>query len=423
MATGVTSLLTPIDPDDLFAIAETLGTTLGLSTADFQPGEPAYAILDVASTWLANTWNTFAIPALSSQFLDYATGSWLSLRAALDYNRPQAQASFAGGMLTVVNQGNGYFSLTPGQLRVQNAAGNTYTNTTFGTLTPWAGGSTAYPTVQLQFTADVAGSASSCLPGGILTTPVSGPAGVVVQTNATPFVGNDAELESVTRQRCKAAVTEGSAGGPRGEYLSVAMDPVGAFSRREVPYPSSWNNATTGAPIPSSITRAVPIDLGLGNLQVALATASGPASGNATTPDTDVFKANAAIQCFVVPPGITCQVVPATAVQVPLGIITLYIDQNSGISVAEAIANATANLTNFFATLPIGGVRTVPGGQGYVLRNKILSLLTTPPNPNVTQVGLGIFDALMPSFTADLPLPAAGVAVPSFTITAVMVAQ
>src|SRR5690242_21415343 len=59
---------------------------------------------------------------------------------------------------------------------------------------------------------------------------------------------------------------------------------------RSVPVPSTWG---TAAP---AISRVAVVPQGGSTIYIYLASKSGPASGDASTADTDVFKANTAIR-------------------------------------------------------------------------------------------------------------------------------
>ncbi len=209
--------------------------------------------------------------------------------------------------------------------------------------------------------------------------------------------------------RARVAVTSRSSSGPLGAYLDAALDPVTAFTSRRLPAPSSWG---TSAP---AILRVRVQQPGNGIVLVWCASGSGPAAGSNVLVDTDVFKANVAIQLFVVPPGATCTVAPAILQTLALGTITLDVSAESRVTAAEAIATATAAVDAFFSTLPIGGARDVSSPtQGYVFFKKVVGVLTA---------GFGVENVVCSGFTADVAVGGNAVVAPTYTFAANIVTQ
>jgi hypothetical protein len=198
--------------------------------------------------------------------------------------------------------------------------------------------------------------------------------------------------------------------GPRAEYTSIALDPVGAFTRRNLPVPTTFNS---GQP---AITRVAVLEPGGSVVNVYLASSSGPAAGNMATAGSDVYEAYVAILAFVVPPGTTCNVYAATSHTVNPGAIAITLSAASNVAVPAAVATATAGLLNFFATLPIGGARTMTGGTGYVFEAAAKAAMWGP----------GVVDIVVPGLDDDTPLAlgATDVAVlGTYSITATVVSQ
>lgn len=332
----------------------------------FQPTEPLPRTLDAVIGWVVDDlWNPIVAPALRGAWIDTATGAWLRLLSALRYNRPARDASAATVTLTVENRGSFFGTKPAGTLRAKHATtGKTYSNSTAVTFTPW-GGSGAYPVWDVVFVADEVGTASNAMPGTISATPVSAPSGVFFHTNAAAALGQNEEREGSLKERLRAARAEAT--GTRSDYVGVALDPVGALTRAGLTVPASWQGVTP------AISRVRVIPLGGAAVSVLLASDSGPAAGDTSTPDSDVYRANAAIQLISAKTGFTVNVRAATALAVNVGDVQVYIDRATpGASVAEAKAWIAESLADFFATLPIGGRRTnVFLPQGWVFSDEV----------------------------------------------------
>lgn len=412
-APAITSLLAPWDKTaTLSSLYTLLGAVFGTPLA-LQPGEPVPALLDTMVGWAVDdVLNPIVLPALQSAVLDYASGPWLALRAWVDFNRPQIQQT--AGTQTVILQNRGSFSgsIAAGAIRIASTGsvtltskGATYTNTTAGTLVAFTSG--AYPTVTLTFEADAAGSASKALPGDFAlysTAPTKAPIGVFVQQVNGPFQGADLESDANLKLRIRAVPTELSPTPPREAYEAVARDPAGSLTRRGITPPTTW-----GAAAPA-ITRVRVVCPGNAVINVYLASASGPAAGDSSTADSDVYKAFLAITLVLNPFGTSAlTVVAASANDLALGVLTLVVDRDANVTADEAAATATAALTAYFATLPIGGQRLSAGGQGYVFVKAVLAVLGA---------GLGVIDVLMTGMsngTADYAVAVSDVVVASWT--------
>lgn len=409
MAVSIKQLLGgPLDKTKVLAdLYDVLGAIFGQPLA-LQPGSPIPDVLDGVVEWFVDElWNPLALPALQAQVGDFATGFWLSLLAQTLWRRPRIEAQ--AGTLTVVLENRGSFTGSLPVIRAKHATtGKTYSAAAgAGTITAY-GGSGPYPTVSVTLTADEAGTKSNAQPNTLAMYPtalVAGPVNIFVQSNTLCF-GSDEEMDGPLLARGRAAVGELSAAGPSKAYLSVALDPTGAFTRRQLtpPWPLTY--------VPA-VTRIRVVDQAPG-VAVYLASNSGPAAGNTGTPDTDVFNVAMALLLFVIPPGIPKSIQAATAHTIVLGTITLTVDAAANVTATEAEDAAKAAIDSFFAKLPIGGARKTTGGTGYVFYEKVLGVFDAPSY---------VVEADMPSFIADAALAAGDVAVPTYTIHANVVDQ
>ena len=411
MTAAVPELLSTQDPDVVLAdLYDALGLLFGYPLA-LQPGEPIPAALDVVVSWFINDiWNPIIVPALQAPFLDYASGDWLGNTAFGTYNRPRITSEAATGPMVIENRTGGYVApQAAGQVRIKSSVtGATYVNTTTITFATAAPPAYPYPYGSAIFEADAEGTASNANPGDIAAYPtalVAGPINCFAQTNVGPMLGSDGEIDPLLVSRCKLAPSELSVVSPPDAYTSVCLDPLGAFSRRGITPPSTWG---TAAP---AITRVGVSEPGNSTIAISLASASGPAAGNSSTADTDVYKAFLACQ-LVLPPGFTLTVAAATQHTIALGTVTIYLDRNARIDPAVAVATATLAINIFFSTLAIGGARIVAGGQGYVFATKVDAVLSA--GPGVVDVGMTF---------SDVALAATEVAVPTYTLQAQLVTQ
>ena len=418
MAIALKDLIKDLVDTEVLEDMRAVGRLLGLSDYAMATGRPVGAVMSVFAGQFAKLWNAYPAPWMRSAFLDYATGDWLTFRAWTGYKRYRGGQTFATGDVVIENRGGGFYTITPGVIRLKNAAGKTFTNTVGGTLTPWLGAG-AYPTLSMVFQADAAGAASNTPAGGIAAFPtplVSGPANVYAQTNASALLGSDAEKDPALVNRCRISTGPLSPGGPRRAYESVALD-----VRRDangdpvLPEPIGTDAAAYAAATALNITRVRVLEPGSNIVRVLLASAAGAASGTSASPGTDVFVANMALQLWACPAGMTLIVEPAVELPVALGLITLFVNRASLVTKAEAEAAALAALDDFFRTFPIGGRRKVPGDIGRLYKGEFEGIAKA--------ASPGIFEVDANSFPFDVIVGESKVVVPSYTVNAVLVTQ
>lgn len=325
----------------------------------WQSGEPLRAVMSIVARVLAAIWS-LALPWLRAPFLDLAEGDLLTLIAWSVYGIRRKGAEFGRRSLTVQNRGPGFYTVTPGQIRIKNGVtGKTFTNTTGGTLTAWGGG--AYPATSMVFTADEAGSGSDTFSGDIAETPVTAPAGLFVLTNDAAILGSDEETDEALRVRAKLSQAPLSPAGPRAAYEMIALSTL----------------RPDGNPV--DVNRVRVIDVGNCTLEVYLAGNSGPTTGYMNTAGTDVWLVYQALLKPVVPTGITCNVYGAVAQSLTIT-IALTVDSESGLTADEAVTAATNAVNAYLARFPIGGNRKAPAvdafSPGNLFASEILAKAT-----------------------------------------------
>jgi len=381
--------------EDILAVAK----ALGLTTTSWNPNGKAWAVVSILAGKISDYWNAYLVPAIRANFLDYAEGDWLTFAAWATYFTVRKEATFAGGTLVIENRGTDFFNFVPGDLRVKikdgaTNKGKTFTSVTGGTLSPWAGGLAAYPTVEIQFKADEAGSGSNAAPGDVDENLVVGAADVYARTNTTSFYGTDEESDEDLRARARLQTGTLSVGGVRAVYEYVAKStkrPDGTF-------------------VDVSRVRLLPSN---GNVYVYLASPTGAATGDTSIEGSDVYLVNIEIQNKVAPVGINVNV--SAAIEIPVAYtIHLYVKREANLTAEDAIAAAQAALDEHFANLRIGGDVLTPGGQGYVIASELGAI--------ASESAKGIFRATVEP-NLDTPLDPNEVAVPSLTINATVVTK
>jgi len=335
--TTLDTLVTPMTVEEAkTAIYDALAAR-GVSTTDWKLG----AVMRTLIAALA-----IVIAALSSMqaaiaklgFLEYASGSWLTMVARYVYGVERTAATFAAGTLTFDNLGGGVFSGVAGDLVVSSSVnGKEYRNTASYTIGALATG------VEIAFEAVEAGSSSSAAVGTIDTL-VSVLSGVTV-TNAADLVGTDEEEDAALRLRCSESLGALSPNGPRDAYAYFAR------------------SATKDDGTSAGVTRVRVVPDGTGTVDVYVASASGAIAGTIGDTTTALGAVDDAIQTNVVPLCVTANIASVTTVSMPVT-YEIWVRSTIGLTGAEVQTAISDALTSFVSTHPIGG--EIISGSGYV---------------------------------------------------------
>lgn len=398
MAIPIDGALSEITFESVLEDELDIARDLGISETAWAPGRPLRAVLSLTATLVSQGYNKLALPALRGRFFGAARGAWLTLLAWTDRDVERSGAEFAAGATAVENRGGGFFTIAAGDLRIQNASGKTFTNTTGGALQPWLG-SGAYPTLDLTWSADESGTASNTPAGGIKAHPtplVSGPASVYARTNATAWLGADEEPDDQLARRAVIAPAKAAPGGPRAKYEAIALETTRPDGKTRV-----------------NVNRVRILEPGNGVVRLLLASPAGAAAGDASTVGTDVYQVNARIQTAVVPPGTTAIVESADERPIGLGTFTVYVATESTTTREAAESKAHAALVEWAQKLPIGGRRKVAGALGYIFVQEARAVAKAAVP--------GCFLVECPA--ADVVMGADDVAVISWSVMAVVVKQ
>lgn len=412
MAIALTDLIKDLDRKEVLDDFIQVGKVLGLSTGAWQPGEPIYNLIVIFADQVTRLWNNVLVKALRAMFLDFGEGDWLTLFAGTFYETWRQEETFAIGTLVIENRSLvAFYNFSPGDIKVQNAAGKTFTATTGGSLGPWSG-SGLTPRLTLSMKADEVGAASNTVADGIAhypTAPLSAFAGIYVYAN-TVFIGSDQETDASLKKRARLSTGPLSPASPRSAYESVALS--ARVSADGIPLLSRDAGYDIATPVNVNRTRIT--EPGGGVVHVYVASPAGAADGDDVTPGSDVFYINALIQDRVAPAGISVTVASAVVRSVTVPTISVYIDRESLVTTQEAYDAVLAAVTEFFEMLPIGGMRVTPMGTGYVFLSEIAAKASESLD--------GIFRVAISG--SDVALLAAEVAVPdAFTILTTVVTQ
>jgi hypothetical protein len=385
-------------------------TMLGLvwdGAAAWEPGDFGFDFTDTIIAWFCDRWNQWIAPTIRAQYLDFASGDALTFAAWARYNRPRNAETFAVGDVVLESRGIFVGTIAVGTIRIQAADGKSYTNASAATMALWMG-SGPYTTATVSVRADEAGSGSNALANSLPVYPTTlraGPGGVYVQTNAA-LLGTDEEADPLLKKRCALAIQERALSG-RGLLEAIALDPIGALRRAKLPIDPTW-------PATVNVTRVRLDEPGNGVTLAYLMSAGGAASGDTSTPGSDVFICNVAMQSLGLPAGGTLTTAAAAEHAIAYGTITVKVRREVLVTAVAAAATATAALVAFFETLAGGGERLVPGGQGYVLIDHVRAAAMSGP---------GAFEVTFGGVSVDVALGVNEVAVPTYTVVVSLVTQ
>lgn len=328
MSLNIEQLTTPLTREQVKTrIYATMGT-LGLAITSWQEGAVVRTIIAILATIFA-AFSRVSAEAVKSQFLDFATASWLTALAYYVYGVIRTEATFAPGFVTFDNSGGGSFDFDVGEYVCKNTAtGKTYQNAEAFTIDPFQTG------VTVAIEAIEAGSASNASPGAIddhVTTMLE-----VTVTNALAVVGVDEEIDEKLRERCRLSLGALSPNGPGAAYEYVARTP-----------------SLVGGAVVTRV-KVMPAE-GDGTVTVLIAGPSGAMSGG------DVTLVDTGIQTWAVPDSATTLVESATNSTLDVE-YELWISSKAGLTTGEVETLAAAKLTSYFPDIPIGGYEIPPDG-------------------------------------------------------------
>jgi uncharacterized phage protein gp47/JayE len=346
---------------------------VGVTTTGWKPGAVVRTLITACAIVMAAL--TYVISGIAkSGLLDFAEGDWLTLVARHIYGVERIEATFATGNLTLVNTGGGVFPVAAEEaLFTDPATGKTFRNTSGFTLNPVS-------SLTIAIRASGAGAASTAQALGISV--ISSPTmSLVTCSNDTAIVGLDAESDADLKARCLAKLGSLSPNGPADAYAFIAR------------------NATLLDGSSAGVTRCTVVRDGNGGVVVYVAGASGSVAGAIGDLATPLGAVDDAIQRKAVPLAVTCDVLSATPLVIPVT-YELQMYNTSGLTETEIKAAVSSALATFMSTQQIGG--NAVSGPGKVFGTAINAAISNAKDLNARP---------LPIFRVVLSAPAADVAV------------
>ncbi len=367
--TPIDNLLTPLTTAEAKkSIYDTLAI-LGVSTTNWKAGAVVRTIITACAVLIAACSRMIAVIGRSG-FLSTAQGEWHQHLALEVYGVENREATFAATTWVANNSGGGSYSLSPGDLVVQNSVTKKqYYNTSGVLIDPLE------TNVSISIAAFEAGSESNAGAGDIdeLITNLPGVSG----SNPQAAVALDEMKDEERTQLCKAKTIAVSPNGAREAYEYVAMTAT----------------RTDGSNV--GINRVNPMPDLMGGVLVYIASSSG------AVPDADVEIVDEAIQRYATPLAVTSIVESATPLLVPIT-YEVWLRNTGGLTEANVQFAIETSLRKFFATEPIGGHRI--GVASNLYRSAIIAAIGAAEDEGGTPIPIFRVEVTNPG--SDVPVMA-----------------
>lgn len=323
MALSIQQLITAQDADSFKKSIVLALVALGIPADTWKAGGVANSIISVIA-YLLSVISSLLASTIQGFFLPLASGAPLILLAKYMYGVTAPSATFASGVVTLVNSGGGVYTQAAGTVTVLNSTtGYTYTNTDAFTLN-------ALQTLDINIAATTIGTVGNASPLQI-DTMVTALLGVTC-SNASSVVGTDGISDEALRNLCLASLGARSVFGPRGAYayaIATATNPITGNLVNVNRYSLSSSSHT-------------------GTVTIYVAS---PAGLVATE---DLIGIASNIELLARPEGVT--VVLNTAEAVPYTrTINVWVQVPTGLLATTVTAAINAQLILFFERYPIGG--------------------------------------------------------------------
>jgi len=339
---SITDLLTPMTRDQIRTTMVAALETAGVPASKWRKGGTLSTLLTYTAAQLAG-FSTLMTQAVSSGYLEKATGGWLKLLAFYVYGVTVPSATFATGFVTLVNGSGFIYTFAPGEaIFLDPVTNKTYSNTTaisLGALATQSG-------IGVQCT--TSGAAGSAPPNEV-TGFVTAMNGVTV-TNPSSIVGLDAPDDDAIRQLCLDKLGTLSVRGVRNAYsyaVDVAVNPVSGapvnINRKSISRSSHTGTVTIVVAAPSGVPDPNDVQGVRNSIEVGVPGLSPPFSG--ARPD-----------CVTV--------VVSGATPVPyFAPVIVWCSAPDGTTAADLQPIFEAAVLDYIENYPIGGV-TTDAGQG-----------------------------------------------------------
>jgi len=391
-------LFEALTPDQVEAKLLQIAQTLGFPVTAWAPLDAMAVLLAIVAANDSNLTSTQVYFARSG-LLDYAantdgtTNPWLTALADSVYDVQRQDATFAETAIILTNASTSPYTIAVGDLTFAITsgpnAGATFHNSNAGVL-PASGG-----VVSLEILADVAGAGSTAQPGTITTmvTPLAG----VTATNPLAAIGLNEESDVRLIERCRAKLGALSPDGPSKAYEFAALSTV---------------DATTGAPIDVNRVSVSPFS-STGQVQVYVASSTGPVPGTVGDLTTDLGQVAQSIFLNAMPVAVTVTVNSAASLSVLIR-ANVYMRSTNTILAADVQTKVLERLLAYFQTVPIGG--TDIGGGGKLFLDAIIGEIYNTVPGQVAQV-------IITTPVADVAMSVSQVAVLTSVVTDFTIVQ
>ncbi|MBV8929443.1 MAG: baseplate J/gp47 family protein [Mycobacteriaceae bacterium] len=288
-----------------------------------------YTLLRILARSVAD-WSGTLAQIARGNFLDVASGDWLTRLAKSQYNLDRYQATFAQGTVDVsVAAGAGPYTIAPNQLWVQDAAGTRRFNSANAVAVTLPAGPSTTP-IPISFQAEQPGSAYNLAfgTGIVLATPLPGVSVAMHDVGGGQWLttqGADQETDAALRVRARSRWATIGLQKTTDAYVFLAMNTPGVVTQ------------------PNRVKINDTNPRGAGTIDIYLAGPAGP------LPAADVTTIGAYITTLK-SPAADVQVLSATSLAVTVAARVYY-----HASYANALSQAAANLTALINQTPIGG--------------------------------------------------------------------
>ena len=351
MPLSLDDLTTPLTPAEVTESIYGVLAALGANTTNWKTVGVVRAIIAACAIVIA-TLSSLQAKIARAGWLELAEGDWLTLAARYVFGIERPPATFAQGLVTLVNTGGGVFDWAPGDLIVKSRSKKkTYRNTTTLHLGALA------TLINVPIEALELGADSTAVPGDIVEFETAA-IGVTV-TNPAAVIGLDEANDVTLRTLCLESRSALSPNGPRDAY---------AFFARKAKTPAGASCGVTRVHVTKSSA--------IGQVTVTVGSDSGGISGLATDPTTPLGAIAFSLETNVVPDGVTLVVESAAVGAVNVAYIA-YMYATANLSAVSAQALIATKLTSFFQTQPLGGnVIDIAHGKVFTeaIKNAIMSV-------------------------------------------------
>lgn len=368
--TDLDDLLKKSTAEEILETMLSAAEVVGVPVRSWRVGGALRVMYSVCSTIFAG-YSSVAVDFAAAQYLNLASGGWLTLSAKYGYGVERITATFATGEVTLTNVGSNFYTFDADEIQFKNpTTGKVYSYSgTSETMNP--GESKIFNVRAVEQGSDSSTAANT------ITDFETTFAGLVVN-NAAAVLGGDAESDDELRARCLAKLGTISLMGPESAYsyaVTSATRPDG--SAVDINRHSVVNDSLTGI------------------VTVTCASPSG-------TPDPlDLGYVEEKIDEVARPDIVEVIVQGANTVAVGRA-ITIWARSTPGVAAADIQTAVETALDAAMSAYPIGGLSKPPTAGSYLYED-FLKAVAINAHPTIYEAdGLGPDLALASDEVAEL---------------------